>query len=216
MEQKRWWIGLMLLCVLLGAGCAQTPPAQQSSPTDSAALQALPHDAASLAAAFVLAPDWDHLGLGYYCDATETVRSGYVPYTDAVQVESNLLVGAAHGVCVRLCAAEARDASEALSLLRDRLLTQKQADADVLSVSLGQEDTVRGGKAGIVRAAYGIDEPDGTVRTCYVVLYAVQSEDASTYLMAQFEFDPTAYDETSPALVQELGNAYGLNLPMFS
>lgn len=216
MRRARFSIGLLLLCALLCTGCGAAAIPSAPDPADSAALQAMPRGADALAAAFAPAPEWTCLGLGYYCDATDTIRTGYVPYAAGVKVGENLLACQAHGVFVRLSSASARSAEEALSLAGDDFLREKQSDAQVLSAQLGEGTVVRGGTEGIQRAVYGVDEPDGTVRTCYVVLYAAQNADGLTYTMARMEFDPAAYDETSGTLIQELGNAYGLNLPTFS
>lgn len=156
------------------------------------------------------APEYEHMGIGYYFDGLEenTIRDGYVPYEDNfVQRDMGSLTGVNHGVSIRLSMARANSATEALAgLLEDytkRLEDKGLSILDSDTPSTDEDDTV-----GLLPAIYINDEG----RQIFTVLYADIRDDGSVYMCAEMEFDESSFDDTTEALLAEIDDAYALDL----
>lgn len=186
-------------------------PAETTGETDTA-LKAVVNedDLAGLQGLYAKAPEYEHMGIGYYFDGLEedTIRDGYVPYEEAfVQRDTGSLTGVNHGISIRLTMMRANSASEALNgLLQDytaRLETKGLSVLDSDEPSTYDDDT-----AGLLPAIY----IDAEGKQIFTVLYADIRDDGSVYMCAEMEFDESGFDDTTEALLAEIDDAYGMDL----
>ena len=167
-------------------------------------------DLSGLQGLYGKAPEYEHMGIGYYFDGLEedTIRDGYVPYEDNfVQRDMGSLTGVNHGVSIRLSMTRANSATEALAgLLEDytkRLADKGLSILDSDTPSTDVDDTV-----GLLPAIYINDEG----RQIFTVLYADIRDDGTVYMCAEMEFDENGFDDTTEALLAEIDDAYALDL----
>lgn len=167
-------------------------------------------DLSGLQGLYGKAPEYEHMGIGYYFDGLEedTIRDGYVPYEDNfVQRDMGSLTGVNHGVSIRLSMTRANSATEALAgLLEDytkRLEDKGLSILDSDTPSTDVDDTV-----GLLPAIYINDEG----RQIFTVLYADIRDDGTVYMCAEMEFDENGFDDTTEALLAEIDDAYALDL----
>lgn len=167
-------------------------------------------DLAGLQGLYAKAPEYEHMGIGYYFDGLEedTIRDGYVPYEEAfVQRDTGSLTGVNHGISIRLTMTRANSASEALTgLLKDytaRLEAKGLSVLDSDEPSTYDNDTV-----GLLPAVY--INAEGV--QIFTVLYADVRDDGSVYMCAEMEFDESGFDDATEALLSEIDDAYATNL----
>ena len=167
-------------------------------------------DLSGLQGLYGKAPEYEHMGIGYYFDGLEEdmIRDGYVPYEDNfVQRDMGSLTGVNHGVSIRLSMTRANSATEALAgLLEDytkRLADKGLSILDSDTPSTDVDDTV-----GLLPAIYINDEG----RQIFTVLYADIRDDGTVYMCAEMEFDENGFDDTTEALLAEIDDAYALDL----
>ena len=188
------------------AGADEGNDMDEQSPSDAAAKEDVP-DVNALQQLYAKAYEYEYMALGYYQDPDDptSVRDGYVPFDENYRQESTeYLKSGAHGVSIRLYMVRANNATDAnaeCSRIYKEQLEGRGIDAEFYDAMSFDNDTL----------ALGLctyqNEKDESVTA---FLYSDIRDDGTMYMCAEIEMNEAEFDEETPAVVNEIDDAYGM------
>lgn len=155
------------------------------------------------------ADEYEYMALGYYQDFKDPtmIRDGYVPYDENyVQESTEYLKSEAHGISIRLFMVEGKDATVANEKLID--IYKEQLEARGISAQFGEIQTYDNNTIAICQVMYENEEGEAVT----TILYSDIRDDGTVYMCAEIEFNKGKYDDVTPDLLEEVGDAYGMDL----
>lgn len=165
-------------------------------------------DTAGLQQLYNKADEYEYMALGYYQDFKDPtmVRDGYVPYDENfVQESTEYLKSEAHGVSIRLFMVEKDDATAANEeLIR---IYKEQLEERGISAQFGETQSYDNNTIAICLVKYN-NEADEAVSA---ILYSDIRDDGTVYMCAEIEFNEAKYDDVTPDLLEEVGDAYAMD-----
>ena len=174
--------------------------------SDDAEIEAVP-DENALQQLYAKAYEYEYMAVGYYRDSDDptAVWDGYVPFDeDYIQESTEYLKSSAHGVSIRVYMVKANNATDAnaeCTRIYKEQLEERGIDAEFYDAQSFDNDTL----------ALGLciyqNEKDEAVST---FLYSDVRGYGDIYMCAEIEFNEAEFDDTTPALVNEIDDVYGM------
>lgn len=174
--------------------------------SDDTEIGAVP-DENALQQLYAKAYEYEYMAVGYYRDSDDptAVWDGYVPFDeDYIQESTEYLKSSAHGVSIRVYMVKANNATDAnaeCTRIYKEQLEERGIDAEFYDAQSFDNDTL----------ALGLciyqNEKDEAVSA---FLYSDIRGYGDIYMCAEIEFNEAEFDETTPALVNEIDDAYGM------
>ena len=156
---------------------------------------------------YAKAQEYEYMAVGYYRDSDDptAVWDGYVPFDeDYIQESTEYLKSSAHGISIRLYMVKANNATDAnaeCTRIYKEQLEEREIDAEFYDAKSYDNDTL----------ALGLciyqNEKDEAVST---FLYSDVRGYGDIYMCAEIEFNEAEFDDTTPALVNEIDDVYGM------
>lgn len=188
------------------AGADEGIDMDEQSLSDDAENEDVP-DVNALQQLYAKAYEYEYMALGYYQDPDDptSVRDGYVPFDENYRQESTeYLKSSAHGVSIRLYMVRANNATDAnaeCSRIYKEQLEGRGIDAEFYDAKSFDNDTLA---LGLCTYQNENDEP------VTAFLYSDIRDDGTMYMCAEIEMNEAEFDEETPALVNEIDDAYGM------